>query len=203
MLRIGLTGNIASGKSTVADVWRRLGATVVDADELARAAVAPGSRGLRAVVAAFGAGVLAADGSLDRAQLRRIVFADDAARGQLEAIIHPEVARLREAAERTAREGGVPVIVHDIPLLFEVGLEDSFDVVVLVDAAEGVRVERLTRIRGLPQAEAEAMVRAQLPASRKIGLADIVLRNDGTRAELERKATEAWRKLTGSVDGSA
>jgi dephospho-CoA kinase len=203
MLRIGLTGNIASGKSTVADVWRRLGATVVDADELARAAVAPGSRGLRAVVAAFGPGVLAADGSLDRAQLRRIVFADEAARGQLEAIIHPEVAHLREEAERTARKGGVPVIVHDIPLLFEVGLEDSFDVVVLVDAAEAVRVERLTRIRGLPRAEAEAMVRAQLPASRKIGRADIVLRNDGTRAELERKATEAWRKLTGAVDGSA
>jgi dephospho-CoA kinase len=195
VLRVGLTGNIASGKSAVAEVWRGLGAAVVDADELARDAVAPGSPGLRAVVDAFGPHVLTSDGALDRAALRRIVFADAAARGRLEAIVHPEVARLRVEAEAVLGARGVDIVVHEIPLLYEVGAERGLDLVVLVDAPEDVRRERLVRQRALPAAEARAMIAAQVPAAEKRGRADLVIDNDGTPAELAAKAEEAWAQI--------
>lgn len=195
MLRVGLTGNIASGKSVVAEVWRRLGAAIVDADELAREAVAPGSPGLQAVVGAFGPHVLASNGALDRAALRRIVFADAAARGRLEAIVHPEVARLRVEAEVALGARGVDVVVHEIPLLYEVGAERGLDLVVLVDAPEEVRLERLVRQRALPAAEARAMIAAQMPAAEKRGRADLVIDNDGTPAELAAKAEAAWAQI--------
>lgn len=195
MLRVGLTGNIASGKSSVAEVWRGLGATIVDADRLAREAVAPGRPGLKAIAAEFGPEVLRADGALDRTAMRRIVFADPAARHRLEAIVHPEVDRLRRAAEAELARAGVAIVVHDIPLLYEVGAERGLDLVVLVDAPEEVRVERLMRDRGLPEAEARAMIAAQLPAAGKRARADLVIENDGTPAQLAERAEQAWERI--------
>ena len=140
MLSVALTGNVASGKSSVAERWRLFGVPVVSADALARDAVLPGSPGLRSVVEAFGEGVLAADGTLNRARLREIVFSDEEARQRLEAIVHPEVwaGRNRWLGERA--EEGAALVVSEIPLLFETGREADFDVVVFVDAAESLRL---------------------------------------------------------------
>ena len=193
--RVGLTGNIASGKSAVAAAWQRLGAPVVDADVLARQAVAPGTPGLRAVREAFGPGVLDADGALDRAALRRLVFADAAARRRLEGIVHPEVARLRAEAEARLARAGARIVVHAIPLLYEVGAEGALDLVVLVDAPEAVRLERLLRDRALPEAEARAMIAAQQPAQAKRARADLVIDNDGTLAQLAAEAERAWAEI--------
>lgn len=195
MLRIGLTGNIASGKSTVARVWARHGARIIDADLLARRAVEPGSPGLERVVAAFGTGVLDEEGALDRAELREVVFRDADARARLEAIVHPEVARLRAEEEAAAEAAGARVVVNDIPLLFEVGLEDEFDLVVLVDAPEEVRLARLVHERGLDEAEARRMIEAQLPAAAKRERADLLIENAGTLPELEARAEEVWREI--------
>lgn len=195
MLRVGLTGNVAAGKSSVAARWRQHGAWVIDADALARAAVAPGTPGWRAVVEAFGPEVLAADGTLDRAALRRLVFADDAARRRLEAIVHPEVARLRAAEHARARAAGAPVVVDEIPLLFEAGLDRDVDVIVLVDAPEAVRRQRLRRDRGLDDAEIDGLLRAQWPAERKRARADYVIDNDADLATLERRADAVWQEL--------
>lgn len=193
--RVGLTGNVASGKSSVVAVWRRLGARVIDADVLAREAVAAGSRGLAEVVRAFGPGVLSQDGELDRAAMRGIVFQDAEARRRLETIVHPEVARLRAQAEARLVQEGVRVVVHDIPLLYEVSAEKELDLVVLVDAPEAVRLQRLVEDRGLPEAEARAMIAAQQPASGKRERADIVIENDGTPGELAERAERAWRQI--------
>jgi dephospho-CoA kinase len=195
VLRVGLTGNVAAGKSSVAARWRQHGAWVIDADALARAAVAPGTPGWRAVVEAFGPEVLAADGTLDRAALRRLVFADDAARRRLEAIVHPEVARLRAAEHARARAAGAPVVVDEIPLLFEAGLDRDVDVIVLVDAPEAVRRQRLRRDRGLDDAEIDGLLRAQWPAERKRARADYVIDNDADLATLERRADAVWQEL--------
>ncbi|MBX6365495.1 MAG: dephospho-CoA kinase [Gemmatimonadetes bacterium] len=195
LYRVGLTGNIAAGKSSVAAAWRALGAPVVDADALAREAVAPGSRGLARVVQAFGPGVLDEAGALDRAALRRIAFADPEARRRLEAITHPEIARLRDEAEARLAAAGERIIVHDIPLLFEVGLEDAFDTLVLVDAPPEVRRKRIVRERGLTEAEAQAMIDAQMPAAAKRARADIVIDNVGTPTELKREAERVWRQI--------
>jgi dephospho-CoA kinase len=194
--RVALTGNIASGKSAVAGVWRRLGAAIIDADELARRAVAPGSSGLRRVVDLFGPQVVTAEGTLDRAAVRRIVFRDIARRRALEAILFPEIARLRNLEEERLRERGIALAVHVIPLLFEAGLADAFDAIVLVDAPEPVRIERLVRERGLPRDEAQAMIAAQMPAAAKRARATIVIENDGTTEELEAKAEQAWAQIS-------
>lgn len=199
MLRVGLTGNIASGKSAVAAVWRDLGAHVIDADRLARQAVAPGSPGLDRVVAAFGGGVLAPDGSLDRATLRRLVFEDPAERRVLEAIVHPEVQRLRMRAEEALAARGATIVVHEIPLLFETGLQDEFDVIVLVDAPETVRLQRMVDDRDVPAADARAMIEAQVPAATKRAAADVVIENDADPGTLETRATEVWRALEARV----
>ena len=195
MLRVGLTGNIASGKSAVADEWQRAGVAVVDADVLAREAVAPGTPGLEAVVAAFGDGVLRPDGSLDRGALRAIVFADDAQRARLESIVHPEVARLRDAREAELAAAGAPLVVHVIPLLFEVGLADAFDEVVLVDAPVPVRLARLVEHRGLREEEAARMIEAQRPAAEKRSRATRIIENDGTLDMLREKARDVLREL--------
>lgn len=195
MLRVGLTGNIASGKSTVARVWARHGARIIDADQLARRAVEPGSPGLERVVAAFGKGVLDQGGALDRAALRVVVFQDSAARARLEAIVHPEVARLRGELEAEAEAAGAQVVVNDIPLLFEVGLEAEFDLVVLVDAPEETRLARLVHERGLGPDVARSMIEAQLPAAAKHGRADLLIENAGTLTELEARAEEVWREI--------
>jgi dephospho-CoA kinase len=194
VLRIGLTGNAASGKSTVARVWSRLGAPVVDADELARVAVAPGSAGLEAVRREFGAGIIR-DGALDRAALRRLVFAKPDARRRLEEIIHPEVARLRQDEESRLEAVGARLVVHDIPLLFEVGLADEFDLVVLVDAPRDARAERLAVERGLSPEEVRGLMESQTPSASNRPRADVVIDNDGTVDELEAEAKRLWRDV--------
>jgi dephospho-CoA kinase len=195
MLRIGLTGNIAAGKSSVVGVWRSLGATVVDADELARRVVEPGTPGHDSIVEAWGPAVLDADGSLDRAALRRIVFEDPEARARLEEIVHPAVYALRGEENRLAEARGERLVVADIPLLFEVGMADEFDVVVLVDAPEEERLRRLVEDRGLDPEEAVRMIEAQMPAELKRARADLVIENAGSMAELEARAGEAWAEL--------
>jgi dephospho-CoA kinase len=202
MLKIGLTGNIASGKSTVAEVWRSLGANVVDADELARRAVDPGTPAFSAIAAEWGEEVVEPDGGLDRAALRRIVFADPAARERLEAIVHPAVAGLREALYREAEARGDAAIVADIPLLFEVGLVDEFDVVVLVDAPEETRLARLVGDRGLDPAEAQRMIAAQMSPALKRARADYVIENDGTLTEVRRRARDVWQELERRAEGA-
>ncbi len=202
MLRIGLTGNIAAGKSSVAGVWRSLGATVVDADELARRAVEPGTPGLGLIVEAWGSAVLDADGELDRAALRRIVFDDPEARARLEEIVHPAVYALREEENRLAAERGERLVVADIPLLFEVGMADEFDVVVLVDAPEEERLRRLVEDRGLDPEEAVRMIDAQMPAELKRARADLVIENAGSPAELEAWAREVWAELAGRAEAA-
>lgn len=195
MLRVGLTGNVASGKSTVADAWRRAGARVIDADALAREAVAPGSPGLAAVRRRFGSDVFDAAGALDRAALRRIVFADPDARRDLEAIVHPEVARLRTRDEDAARAAGETLVIHEIPLLYEAGLGRELDLVVVVHASDETRLERLTTRRKLGEAEARSMMASQMPAEAKLERADIVIRNDDTVGALERRALEVLAEL--------
>lgn len=195
MLKVGLTGNIASGKSSVASVWRDLGARIVDADELARLAVEPGSPGLAEVVATWGSAVLTASGELDRAVMRERVFRDPSARAQLEAIIHPRVAALRDEALVQAEREGETVVVADIPLLFEVGLAEEFDLVVLVDAPEAARRDRIVRDRGLSPEEAERMIAAQMPAAEKRERADIVIDNTGTLDDLRARAAEVWEQI--------
>ncbi|MEW5929198.1 MAG: dephospho-CoA kinase [Gemmatimonadota bacterium] len=195
MLKVGLTGNIAAGKSSVVRVWRALGAVVVDADELARRAVEPGTPGLARIVEAWGPEVLDAEGELDRAALRRIVFADPEARSRLEEIVHPAVQALRGGEYRRAEADGARLVVADIPLLFEVGMADEFDVVVLVDAPEEERLRRLVEDRGLDPEEAVRMIDAQMPAELKRARADLVIENAGTPAELEARARDAWAEL--------
>lgn len=200
MLKVGLTGNIASGKSTVANAWRAEGGQVVDADELARRAVAPGTEGLRRVTERWGPGVLLPSGELDRAALRDVVFRNASERRALERIVHPEVQRLRHAEVAAARRAGLPLIVADIPLLFEAGLEGEFDVIVLVESPEEVRLDRLTGSRGIDRAEAERMIEAQWPSAGKRDRSDFVILNHGSLADLEARAVEIWRELRSRAD---
>lgn len=195
MLNVALTGNIASGKSTVADLFRRWGATVIDADELVREAQRPGSPVLAAIAGRFGADLIGPDGTLDRSKLRAIVMGDAAAREALNAIVHPEVQRRRDALLAGARARGDRIVVSDIPLLFEVLDPAAFDVVVLVEAPEEVRLRRLMTGRGLGRAEAEQMIRAQLPTERKRERSRYLIENGADLVALERRAREVWEKL--------
>lgn len=195
MLIVGLTGNIAAGKSAVAARLAAHGAPIVDADLLAREAVAPGGPALAAIAARFGASMLAADGTLDRAALRQLVFRDAAAREALNAIVHPEVSRLRDAAVARLRAAGATLVVCDIPLLFETGLDREMDRIVLVDAPVDVRRDRLMRDRGLSAADADAMIAAQMPAERKRPLAHYVIENDGSRDALDAQVDAVWTVL--------
>lgn len=195
MLVVGLTGNIASGKSTVARLLVARGVPVIDADVLAREATAPGSPALAAIVGRWGAGVRAADGSLNRAALRHIVFSDPAERAALDAIVHPAVEARRAALLADARARGDRVQVCDIPLLFEAKLADRMDVVVLVDAPRELRLERLVRDRSLTRDEASAMIDAQMPSTEKRSRSDYVIDNDGSPDVLRARVDETWRRL--------
>ncbi len=197
MLVVGLTGNVAAGKSAVAELWRGAGVPVVSADELARAAVAPGTGALAGIAELFGPGVIRDDGMLDRAAVRGIVFRDEEALRALEAIVHPEVRRLRDEWTAEQREAGAEVVVWEIPLLFETGMEGEVDVVVVVDAPAGVRRRRIVETRGLTEAEAEAVMGAQLAADEKRRRADVVVENAGTREELAARAAEVVGVLEG------
>jgi len=195
MLIVGLTGNIAAGKSAVAARLAAHGAPIIDADLLAREAVAPGSAALAAIAARFGPQILAPDGALDRAALRQVVFRDATAREALNAIVHPEVARRRAAAVARLRESGATIVVCDIPLLFETGLEGEMDRIILVDAPVAVRRERLMHDRGLSAADADAMIAAQMPAEQKRARAHYVIENDGTREALDAQVDAVWTAL--------
>ena len=195
MLNVALTGNIAAGKSTVAELFRRWGATVIDADDLARQAQSPGTEVMAAIAKRFGADVLAKDGALDRAALRAKVMGDDAALADLNAIVHPAVRHLRERLAREATERGDAIVVNDIPLLFEALDPRAFDVIVLVDAPETLRRTRLRTLRGLSNEEADRMIAAQMPAERKRPLSHHVIENAGTQAQLERAARRVFKEL--------
>jgi dephospho-CoA kinase len=190
VLKVGLTGGIGAGKSTVAARLRELGAAVVDSDAIARAVLEPGSPGLAAVVAAFGSGVLAAEGSLDRAALGALVFADDERRRSLEAITHPRIARL--TAEQMAAAAPDAVVVHDVPLLVELGMADRYDLVVVVDAPVDVRVERVVRTRGSSEADARARVAAQATTEQRRAVADVWIDTDRDRADVEADVDRLW-----------
>lgn len=196
MLTVALTGNIASGKTEVARRFATHGATVIEADAVAREVVARGEPAWHEIVARWGPAVLLPDGSLDRAALRRRVFSDDADRRALEAITHPRIERRRRERLDEARRRGDRVVVLDIPLLFEVGRAGDYDRVVLVDAPEALRLERLVRHRGLPEDEARRMMAAQMPAAQKRERADVVIDNDGTLEQLHARVDEVWRSLT-------
>lgn len=191
---IALTGGIACGKSTVADFWRRWGATVADADELAHELLAPQGAGVPAVLQEFGATMQAPDGGVDRAQLAAVVFADSAARRRLEALVHPEVIRhMRVWAAEVRRTGQAGVGV--IPLLFEAGLErDGWDAIVCVVASEANMRMRLAQ-RGLTPAEARARMASQWPVHEKAARADQIIENNGSLAELETACRQIWNDL--------
>jgi dephospho-CoA kinase len=195
MLLVGLTGNIASGKSTVSQMLSERGATIIDADVLARRAVEPGTPGYRRIVDRWGNGVLGPDGRLDRAALRRIVFSDPEELERLNGIVHPEVERMRDRLVEEARERGDRIVVCDIPLLFERHLGENFDRIILVDAPRPLRLQRLVKDRGLREAEAQDMITAQMPAELKRARADIVIDNDGTLTKLEQDVAAAWATL--------
>ena len=193
-MRIGLTGGIASGKSTVARKLEQLGAVTIDADVLARDVVALGTEGLQAVVARFGDSVLAADGSLDRSALARVIFADPQARADLNAIIHPLVRERAAELEAAAPVGAV--VVHVIPLLVETGQQDRFDAVVVVDTTVEEQLRRLTRRDGLTQTEAEQRVAAQASREERLGAATHVIDSSGPVRETMRQVGELWRSLS-------
>lgn len=196
---IGLTGGIAAGKSTVSRRWTEHGAVVVDADRLARDAVAPGSPGLAQVAERFGPSVIGADGSLDRPALGSIVFADPAARKDLEAITHPEVWRLAQQAFDAAEAADTDaVVVYDVPLLAEArgSRPLRFDAVVVVDAPAAQRIERLVEHRGMARDEAERRVAAQASDADRLALADHVVDATGTLEQTIRSADEVWARIT-------
>jgi dephospho-CoA kinase len=187
---VGLTGGIGSGKSMVARRLARRGAVVIDADRLAREVVAPGTDGLREVVAVFGAELLGAGGTLDRAALGARVFADDAARRRLEGIIHPRVrARTRELTEAAAPDA---VVVNDVPLLAEAGLAAAYHLVLAVQTGEAIRVARLREQRGMSEADAYARIRAQATDGQRRAVADVVLVNESTVDELWAEVDRVW-----------
>ncbi len=192
MLRIGLTGGIASGKSTALARFRELGARVVDHDELSRRAVEPGSAALADIAREFGPRVIRS-GALDRAALAAIVFADDHARHTLNGIVHPYVLAMGQAADRQARADGADVVVHDIPLLVESGQDGRFDLVVTVAAAEETRVRRMVESRGMTADDARARIRAQATDAQRAAAADVVRDGEGAPDGLRAQVDEFWR----------
>lgn len=201
MLVVGLTGNIASGKSTVARALATRGVRIIDSDLLAREAVGRGSPALARIEARWGKGVIAPDGGLDRGALRAIVFASPAEREALDGIVHPEVARRRESILAGARAAGDSVVVCDIPLLFEANLTASVDVIVLVDAPSPLRLERLMKDRHLGSREAEVMIAAQMPSGLKRPRADYVIDNSGTLDQLGSRVSEVWNAIVQRARG--
>ena len=192
MLLVGLTGGIGSGKSTVAALLADRGAAVIDADDLARRAVAPGTEGFDRVVEAFGRDILGPDGDIDRSRLAAIVFGDPTRLRALESIVHPEVARLYAEALEPFRETD-RIVVYSVPLLAERGLAEGFDVVVVVVSDIDRRIERLMRDRGMTAEQVRARAAAQLSDEERARVADVLLDNDG---ELERLAPQVDRLWT-------
>ena len=194
MLLVGLTGGIGSGKSTVAELLAERGAVVIDADDLARRAVAPGTSGFDRVVETFGRDILGPDGGIDRATLADVVFADPSRLRELEAIVHPEVARLLVESVEPYRDTD-DVIVYAVPLLAERGMAEGFDVVVVVVADVDRRIERLMRDRGMTAEEVRARVAAQLTDEERARVADVLLDNDGEPERLIPQVNRLWTDL--------
>lgn len=192
-VRVGLTGGIASGKSTVSAILAELGAVVIDADVLAREVVARGTPGLEAVVAEFGPGLLTPEGDLDRPAMGALVFGDAEARKRLEAIIHPLVHQRSAQLEAEAPAGAV--VVHDIPLLAEVGRAGTFDAVVVVDAPAELQVSRMVEDRGWSREEAESRIAAQASREDRLAIATHVVDNTGTLDELRRRVEQVYAEL--------
>jgi dephospho-CoA kinase len=201
MLRVGLTGGIASGKSAVSQRLASYGAVVVDADAVAREVVAPGTPGLAEVVTAFGTQILGPDGSLDRAAMARIVFADPQRRAALNAIVHPLVSDRMAALAAAAPAGAV--VVFDVPLIAENGLADSFDLVVVVDTPAHSQLDRLVRLRDMTREHARARIAAQVSREERLAVADIVIDNSGSLAELDRQSGDLWAELRRRAKESA
>ena len=195
MLNVGLTGNIASGKSAVARLFADWGAVVIDADAIVHALEQPGTAVFNAIVAKFGEEVLAPDGLLDRPALRARVFGNRDALAALNGIVHPAVAAERDRQMAEARAARTKVLIQDIPLLFEVMDPKQFDAVVLVDAPVAARRERLDRLRGLDPDIAESMIGAQRPSAEKRPKATFIIDNEADFATLEKRAREVWRQL--------
>jgi dephospho-CoA kinase len=193
--RIGLTGGIASGKSTVSAILRELGVTVIDADVLAREVVERGTPGLDRVVAEFGPGLLTPQGDLDRPAMGRLVFSDEDARRRLEAIVHPLVYERIRQLEDDAPDGAV--VVHDIPLLTENARAGDFDAVIVVDVPEEVQVERMVRDRGWTEDDARARISSQATREQRRAIATYVVDNTGTHEDLRRRVAEVLAELTG------
>ncbi|WP_300676945.1 dephospho-CoA kinase [Nocardioides sp.] len=192
-MRIGLTGGIASGKSTVSRMLAEAGAVIIDSDQLAREVVAPGSAGLASVVDVFGPEVLTAEGEMDRPKVGAIVFADPDKRAQLESIIWPLVAA-RSAALVAAAEPGA-LIVHDIPLLVETGQESTFDAVIVVDVPHETQVERMIRDRGMTREDAESRIAAQLDRGSRLAAATYVIDNTGNVEDLRHQVAQVLEQL--------
>jgi dephospho-CoA kinase len=197
MLRAGLTGGIGSGKSEVSRRLAAHGAVVIDADVAARAVVAPGTPGLARVVEAFGADVIRPDGALDRDRLGAIVFRDPASRTTLNAIVHPLVGQWMRAAERAAVDaaGGDLIIVHDVPLLAENRRAGDFDLVIVVDVPPELQLERLVGQRGMSPDQARARMAAQASRPQRLAVADLVIDNSGSLADLDHRVAEVWADL--------
>jgi dephospho-CoA kinase len=193
-VRVGLTGGIASGKSSVSAILSELGAVVIDSDQLARAVVARGTPGLAQVVEEFGPEVLTPDGDLDRPKVGAIVFADEARRRVLEGIIHPLVRD--QSAELEAAAGPDDLVVHDIPLLAEAGLASAFDAVIVVDAPPEMQVERMVRDRGWTREDAESRIAAQAEREARLAIATYVIENTGSFADLRARVEKVYAALT-------
>ena len=192
-MRVGLTGGVASGKSTVAAILAELGAVVIDADLLAREVVARGSEGLAEVVVEFGPGVLTPEGDLDRPAMGALVFGDEERRRALEAIIHPRVRARGRELEAAAPDGAL--VVHDIPLLVETGQPGNFDAVLVVDVPTEVQVQRMVELRGMTRDEAEARIAAQATREQRLAAATHVIENTGTLDDLRERVAEVFTEL--------
>ncbi|MBX6382650.1 MAG: dephospho-CoA kinase [Microbispora sp.] len=201
MLKVGLTGGIGSGKSEVSRRLAARGAVVIDADKIAREVVEPGTPGLAEIVEAFGEEVLRPDGTLDRERLGAIVFADAEKLKVLNGIVHPKVSERSERLQREAPEDAV--VVYDVPLLAENNLAPLYDVVIVVDTPDEVRLERLRRFRGMAEADARARIAAQASREDRLKIADIVIGNEGTLEELDAQVEKVWQDLSARVSRKA
>ncbi len=193
MLQVGLTGGIGAGKSEVSRRLATYGAVVIDADAIAREVVAAGTPGLVAVIAAFGGEVVRPDGALDRDRLGAVVFADSARLAQLNSIVHPLVGKRMADLEASAPADAI--VVHDVPLIAENGLASAYDLVVVVDAAPALRLDRLVELRGMSPEQAQARIAAQATREDRLAIADFVIDNSGSLAELDRQVADLWAEL--------
>jgi dephospho-CoA kinase len=193
VLRVGLTGGIGAGKSEVSRRLAAQGALVIDADAIAREVVEPGTAGLAAVLAEFGEGLLRPDGGLDRDRLGEVVFADPAKLERLNRIVHPLVGERMAELEKSAGQGSI--VVHDVPLLAENNLSQGYDLVVVVDAPEQFQLERLLRQRRMTEQQARARMAAQASRQKRLAVADLVVDNSSSLAELDRQVGDLWTEL--------